>query len=95
VESLSILLNINNGSKTIKHKDYYIIEDVFNHVDCRCETIDVNIYMITSRQLLDFNGTCTFFHFYFHITMVHMMEICHSINNTLLNVLFFHYIHNL
>lgn len=41
VESLSILLNINNGSKIIKHKDFYIIGDVFNHVDCRCETIHV------------------------------------------------------
>jgi hypothetical protein len=41
VESLSILLNINNGSKTIKNKDYYIIGDVLNSVDYRCETIHV------------------------------------------------------
>jgi hypothetical protein len=41
VESLSILLNINNGSRIIINKDYYIIGDVFNCVDCKRETFGV------------------------------------------------------
>jgi hypothetical protein len=41
VESLSILLNIKSGIKTIKNKNYYIIGDVFYQVDCRDETIHV------------------------------------------------------
>jgi len=40
VESLSILLNIKSGIKTIKNKNY-IIGDVFYQVDCRHETIHV------------------------------------------------------
>jgi hypothetical protein len=44
VESLSILLNINSGTKIIKNKNYYIIRDVFYQVDCRCETIHVDIH---------------------------------------------------
>jgi hypothetical protein len=41
MESLSILLNINNRSKIIKNKNYYIIGDVFNYVDCKRETFGV------------------------------------------------------
>jgi hypothetical protein len=41
VESLSILLNINNGSRIIINKDYYIIGDVFNCMDCKRETFGV------------------------------------------------------
>jgi hypothetical protein len=41
VESLSISLNINKGSKTIKNKYYYIIGVVLNCVDCKGETIHV------------------------------------------------------
>jgi hypothetical protein len=64
VESLSILLNINNGNKTIKNKNYYLIGDVLNCVDCRSETIHVK-YIGLKVNISSISMELAFFPFLF------------------------------